>query len=527
MRTYTAVYFGAALIAMFLTPVISRIAKARGFVDAPGVRKVHTQPVPRIGGLAIMLGTFGPIVAVFLLSNVIGRAFRENEAQLIGLLAAGLFMCVVGLIDDIRGLRARTKLLAQLVAAVAVCIMGVRITDVETFGAVTVRFGWLAWPITILWILGITNAVNLIDGLDGLAAGIALVACGTIAIFALWSHQTVMAVIMLALLGSLTGFMFFNFNPAKIFMGDGGTYFIGFLIAGSSVLSAQKKATLVGLALPLLALGVPVFDMLFSVLRRVLERRSIFAPDRGHIHHRLLAMGLKHRQAVIVVHLVTLLTAGVGICMLVLHDAALIFVCAGIVMLLVVFRLVGAVRLKEALEMMQRNVANARAAKEERRCFEETQLRMREAGSFQQRWQVACAMADTMKFQRLVLTQQAADGRTTWTLTWHNSQTQPDAGELITVTIPLLGSPDGGAWRLEAAFLAGSSLEDAGRRITLLGRLVDEHFRPEMLAQLHDEAAAEAADAAAEATGEAPREDAGRAMKPPIPSAGSVGQVGF
>ncbi|MHC4717362.1 MAG: glycosyltransferase family 4 protein, partial [Planctomycetota bacterium] len=403
MKTYAVVYFGAALIAMILTPILSRIAKARGIVDAPGVRKVHNKPIPRIGGPAIMAGMFGLTLPVLLLNNVIGSAFRQIQPKVVALLAASLVMCLTGLIDDLRGLRARVKLAVQVLAALTVCAFGIRIEEIGSEGWVAVKFGWLSWPMTVIWIVGITNAVNLIDGLDGLAAGIAAMACGVIAIFAIWSGQAVMAVLTLALLGSLTGFLFFNFNPAKVFMGDGGTYFVGFLIATASVMCAQKKAALVGLALPVLALGVPILDMLFSIFRRVLERRSIMSADRGHIHHRLLGMGLRQRHAVLIIYLVTVLTAGIGVCMLVADRAAPLLAVLGIGILLAVFRLVGAVRLRESIKIMQRNLANARMARKDRHRFENVQLMMREARSFDAWWQAVCTMAKDMGFEQVAL----------------------------------------------------------------------------------------------------------------------------
>ena len=192
-----------------------------------------------------------------------------------------------------------------------------------------------------------------------------------------------MAVLMLALLGSLTGFLFFNFNPAKIFMGDCGSMFLGFILAVASVMCSNKSMTLVALALPFLALGVPIFDMLFNMLRGFLERRSMFAPDRGHIHHRLLDMGLRHRHVVIFMYLVTLLAAGLGMFMMITRNANTVLVFGSVIlMLLMIFRIVGTVRLRETIAQMKTNMQIKQQQKGYKREFEDSVLLMRNAQTF-------------------------------------------------------------------------------------------------------------------------------------------------
>ena len=476
MRTYSAIFFGTALAAMFLTLLASRLAKRYGLVDMPGVRKVHRTAIPRIGGAAIMISAMLMIVAVLTLNNDIGRAFREIRTEVIVLLACSVIICAMGLVDDVRGLRARTKFAIQVAATIVVCAFGVRITELEVSGWSTGDLGLWSWPLTMLWILGITNAVNLIDGLDGLAGGIAAMTCGVIAVLSIWTSQPVMASLMLAMVGALTGFLFFNFNPAKIFMGDGGTYFVGFMIATASVMSSSKTATVTGLLVPLLTLGVPVLDMTFAIVRRSLERRSIMAPDRSHIHHRLLALGLNHRYAVLAVYALTLLMAGIGMWMMAARDSVVvIFACAGIVVLVAAFRIVGAVRLGESIDMMRRNRADARLAKEDKRNFEDIQLQMREARSLDTWWDTFCAMAEMMECDRVTLLLKSHDN-TTRTLQWRRRPEDPSSGEVINMTFPLNHSGEGGISSIEIVFRTDGSLESAGRRITLFGRLIDEHY---------------------------------------------------
>jgi len=462
------------------TAVVIRIARAMQMTDDPDVRKVHGSAIPRIGGVAIAAATLAMTILVLALDNAVGEAFYKVQAHVIVLLAAALFMFIIGFVDDIRNLRARTKLLAQVIAALAVCAFGVRISSVNISSWFTLDLGWLAWPVTIFWIVGITNAVNLIDGLDGLAAGISAVACGVIAILALYTGQTVMAVLMLALLGSLTGFLYFNFNPAKVFLGDSGSLFLGFLLGSSSVMCAMKSATLVGLALPAVALGIPIFDTLFSILRRILERRSIFAPDRSHIHHRLLDMGLTQRHAVILMYLVTLTAAALGMFMMVTRDAGTIVVFACLAMLLMlVFRLVGSVRLRETLAGLQHNLAVARRGREYKRDFEHSELRIREARSFSAWWRVVCAAAAKMDFAWLAL-DLTNGNRTPKTLVWRRHDYDPAAHQTIKMVIPMRQHRPGFPLQIEAAIEVNGSLESAGYRAALFSRLIDEHRLEEL-----------------------------------------------
>ncbi|MBA7700974.1 Undecaprenyl-phosphate alpha-N-acetylglucosaminyl 1-phosphate transferase [subsurface metagenome] len=319
------------------------------------------------------------------------------------------------------------------------------------------------------------NAVNLSDGLDGLAAGISAIACGVIAVFAVHSGNVVMAVLMLALLGSLTGFLFFNFNPAKIFMGDCGSLFLGFTIASSSVLCSMKSSALVGFALPVLALGIPIFDTLFSMLRRFLERRSMFAPDRRHFHHRLIDLGLHQRHVVIVIYAVTLLTAGLGMFMMVTRNinSLVIFLCI-LLLLLLVFRVVGSVRLRETIEGLRLRYAITNRTKEEIRDFEAAQLHLRRAKTFDEWWRAVSTAAEMMDFLDISLPVANRDGTVT-TLTWRKNGSEPDSQKHMNVNIPVRDRRSGPPLNLKLEVYADGSLESAGRKIALFTRLVEEH----------------------------------------------------
>ncbi|MHC4295379.1 MAG: glycosyltransferase family 4 protein, partial [Planctomycetota bacterium] len=368
MKTYVTVYVGAAFLTIVLTPIVSRIARATNLLDAPGVRKVHKKPIPRIGGIVFVVSLLALVIPSLFLDNIIGEAFREVQMQLIALLGTGVFIYLVGLLDDIRSLRASLKLASLLAASMVICLTGSRIETITAGKWFTIELGWFAWPLTLGWITAVTVGINFIDGLDGLAAGIAAIVCGTIAVFAYHSGQIAMFVLLLGLLGSLTGFLLFNFNPAKIFMGDGGSMFIGFMIGAGSVVCQAKSATLVGIALPALALGVPILDTALTMIRRtVLDKRSIFAGERGHIHHRLLDRGLDHRTVVFVIYGMTLVAAGLGLLMLSMREGAQIAMLGGgMLFLFVAFALAGSTRVKETFTTIRNDITAAREKKEEK-----------------------------------------------------------------------------------------------------------------------------------------------------------------
>jgi UDP-GlcNAc:undecaprenyl-phosphate GlcNAc-1-phosphate transferase len=357
----------------------------------------------------------------------------------------------------------------------AVCAVGVRIRSITVSDWLTLEFGWFSWPLTLLWIVGITNAVNLSDGLDGLAAGISAVACGVIAVFAIYNGNAVMAVLMLALLGSLTGFLFFNFNPASIFMGDCGSLFLGFTIASASVMSTTKSAALVGLALPVLALGIPIFDTIFSMLRRFLERRSLFAPDRSHFHHRLLDLGLKQRHVVLIMYVVTLLATGLGMFMMVTRntDSLIVFFCV-LLLLLIVFRVVGSVRLRETIAGLQRKYTINRQIKEETKNFEQVQLHFRQVKTFEQWWQAMCIAAEQLNFIGMKLLLKNSDN-TERVLSWERDADKADPPETVKLKIPIRRIETEPQLNIEVNVNINGSLESAVHRAALFSRLLDEH----------------------------------------------------
>jgi len=475
VKTYLFIYLSSAILALFVTPAMIWLAQRIKAVDRPGIRTVHTRSIPRIGGVAIFLSAMSLILAVLFLNNAIGQAFQKIQLQVMTLLFSASFVFLIGLVDDLKGLPARFKFLTELLAAGSVCLAGVRISSISITEQWTLNFGLLSWPLTLFWIVGITNAINLSDGLDGLAAGISAVACAVIAVFAVHGGNVVMAVLSIALLGSLSGFLYFNFNPAKIFMGDCGSLFLGFTIASASVISATKSAALVGLALPMLALGIPIFDTLFSMLRRFLERRPIFAPDRRHFHHRLIDLGLKQRHVVIIIYATTLLSAGLGMFMMATRDIStlLVFFCI-ILLLLLLFRAVGSVRLRETISALQDKYRMASQRRQQKIDFYDLQLLFRNVSSFDDWWSAVSEAAHRMNFTWLSLKTKDNDG-TISTEVWRAPGPQPNLSKVVVMTIPLSSNGSENSQEFEIAISIDNSYESAGHRATLFGRLIDEH----------------------------------------------------
>ncbi|MDN5326831.1 MAG: UDP-GlcNAc:undecaprenyl-phosphate/decaprenyl-phosphate GlcNAc-phosphate transferase [Moorella sp. (in: firmicutes)] len=292
----------AGIVSFLLTPLLCRIAPRLGAVDKPNARKIHHTLMPRLGGVAIYAG--------FMLAYWLG-GYHHQEYP--GLFFAGTFIMVVGIIDDIRSLSPRLKLLGQIIAAVILVAFGVRVDFLTNPFDGLFILGKLAIPVTIFWLVGVTNALNLVDGLDGLAAGTSLIAAVTIAVVAWFNGELAVAFLSLALAAAVLGFLPFNFHPARIFMGDSGSMFLGFNLAALATIGLTKSATVISLFIPVVILGLPILDTLFAIVRRFLNHRPIFAPDKGHLHHRLLAHGLSQRQAVGVIYLVDACLGGSAI----------------------------------------------------------------------------------------------------------------------------------------------------------------------------------------------------------------------
>jgi len=293
------------VLALGATPVFRNLFRRWGVVDRPdGKRKPHPAPTPRLGGVPIMTACLGAFGLLALLPMRGGEITREAIPSFLALLPAAIVVFLTGIWDDVRGLSPRQKLVGEVAAAGLAVLGGVQMTNLAGFTLP----GWLSVAATVLWLVGCANAVNLIDGMDGLAAGIALLAAATMLLAALLQHSTALAFATAPLVGALLGFLPYNSNPASIFLGDSGSLTLGFLLGCYAILWSQKSTTIFSLTAPLLVLAVPLADTALAVARRFLRQKPIFAADRGHIHHRLLAKGLTPHRAVL------LLYAAAGAC---------------------------------------------------------------------------------------------------------------------------------------------------------------------------------------------------------------------
>jgi UDP-GlcNAc:undecaprenyl-phosphate GlcNAc-1-phosphate transferase len=285
------IFLSCFLTSVLLTPVVKKFALIVGATDQPNHRKVHQQLMPRLGGLAIYISF---ILGVFV--------YKPLNPYSTAIFVGSLFIVITGIFDDLFGISPKLKLIGQLLAAITVVFIGgIQVTFINLPFGGQLELGFLSIPLTLLWIIGITNAINLIDGLDGLAAGVCSIALITITWMAYTMGDVYVLSIGLMILGSTLGFLLFNFHPAKIFMGDTGALFLGYMISVLSLLGF-KNVTFISFIIPVIILGVPISDTFFAIIRRVINKRPLSAPDKSHLHHCLLQAGFTHRQTVLIIY---------------------------------------------------------------------------------------------------------------------------------------------------------------------------------------------------------------------------------
>jgi UDP-GlcNAc:undecaprenyl-phosphate GlcNAc-1-phosphate transferase len=316
-----AIAFAISVIAgSLLTPVVRDWAARWGLLDhALTSRKIHGRPVPRLGGIAIVVAFFAPLVGLLFVDSAVARIFRAEPRSVVGLFLGGLAVAALGIYDDLRGTGANKKLAVQLCVGALMYSLGFRIDEIANPFGPSLPLGPLGLPFTMLWFAGVVNAMNLIDGLDGLAGGVALIGLASSFVLALLRGDPLMMLLCAALAGAVLGFLFYNFNPASIFMGDTGSMFLGFVLAAAGVQMQHSSGAAVALLTPVVALGLPIGDTLLAMLRRLLRGRPMFQADREHIHHLLLAKGLSHRGACLALYAVAVV---LGVAALLLARAA-------------------------------------------------------------------------------------------------------------------------------------------------------------------------------------------------------------
>ncbi|MBN1127126.1 MAG: undecaprenyl/decaprenyl-phosphate alpha-N-acetylglucosaminyl 1-phosphate transferase [Sedimentisphaerales bacterium] len=476
MSTFLFAYVLALGLVLCITPLIIHIAHRLRLYDDPDNRKIHTNPVPRVGGISLFMAIM--ILSVWMIHTcqIPSHALRTSaKVDIYHILLGSLLIFMIGLWDDINGLRARTKFILQLIIASAIYGMGVRITEIPLTEQLSLKLYWISCPVTLLWIVGITNAVNLSDGLDGLVSGLVCIAAISLGILSFYCGNIPLAILMITITGAATGFLFFNFHPARIFLGDCGSLLLGFLLAGGSTLCMARARTFAHFILPLAVLGLPLFDMLFCMLRRFIERRSIFSPDRSHFHHRLLAIGFHHRQAVLLCWLTSLTGIGISAIMfLVSFEGILLSFVAFGIMYVTIFRKVGAIRLRETLAGLRQNYARAMQVKEEIARFEEVELDFRRVCTFQDWWNAVCRAAQYMNFAELTLTTERRDG-TPLTLTWIHPKQKTPLHAYITLMVPIQDARAASSLQISVKIIIGESLEQGARCVTLFSRLIEQY----------------------------------------------------
>jgi UDP-GlcNAc:undecaprenyl-phosphate GlcNAc-1-phosphate transferase len=313
---YAIPFVSGALLALLLTPFARTMAFWLGAIDHPGERRIHSVPMPRLGGLVIYLALAFSLAPVVFLDAFVGRLFLGSAVSLV-LIVSATMVLAIGVLDDCGSVAPWIKLAVEVVASVLVVFAGFRIGTIFN-----VDLGWLSTPISIFWIITVVNGVNLIDGLDGLAVGASLISSATLFAVSLYLKDVRTAVILAGLCGTLIGFLYYNFHPARLFLGDSGALLIGFVIAIVGIQSSSKSATVVAVLAPALAIGLPLAEIILTTLRRTLRivqvagpeeqvsssgrpsfrRSGLFTADRGHIHHRLLALGVSHRTTVVLLY---------------------------------------------------------------------------------------------------------------------------------------------------------------------------------------------------------------------------------
>ncbi|GEM_PF-203603 len=301
-KTYVACFLAPLLVVYLITPLVSRLARRLGAIDRPNHRKIHSQATPLMGGLAIYLGMWLPILALSFWDNDVTARVGGKWPQFAVVAMAGAAVMLSGILDDLRGLSVIKKLLVQVPLAVLFTMFVAHFDNINIPGIGRVDLGIWGIPLTIIWIVGITNALNLVDGIDGLATGVAFFVALTTSVLAIMGGKEFLALVMLAMAGACLGFLRYNFTPAKIFLGDTGSLFLGMTLAATSVMASSKSHVAASLLVAVIILGYPVIDTLLAMARRGLHGKSMFTPDRGHIHHRLLARGLGHSRAAMVIY---------------------------------------------------------------------------------------------------------------------------------------------------------------------------------------------------------------------------------
>lgn len=321
---YLILFAVSCVVAMLVVPLAKMLAKRLDAIDYPSERRVNKRPIPRLGGVAILTGIVAALLVLFACTELFGwrSSFLPGIMRInyFGAALSVIAIFAVGFIDDVVSLGPKAKLLGQIVAATIAAASGILLSSIHNpFGPGFIEFGWLAYPITIFYLVAFANIINLIDGLDGLAAGISGICALTIFALSVMTARLDAAILSIAIAGACFGFLRYNFNPASIFMGDSGALLLGFSLGAVSLMAIARSALFVSLLVPVIAAGIPVIDTFFAIVRRLSAHRPIDSADKGHIHHKLLQAGFSQRKTVLIMYLWTLVLA---ICSIAIAEAS-------------------------------------------------------------------------------------------------------------------------------------------------------------------------------------------------------------
>ena len=385
MRTTAVAFLLSLVTAAVLTPAVRRLAQCIGAIDhALSSRKIHKRPIPRLGGIAIVIAFFAPILGLLVKDTDVGRVFFGARDEAVGLMLGGTIIALLGVYDDIKGADARVKLGVQFAVAGLAYWLGFRINEVASPLGGSLVLGWWGLPLTALWIAGVINAINLIDGLDGLAGGVVLISLATTFVAAVWHGEPLMALTTATLGGAVLGFLQYNFNPASIFMGDTGSMFLGFVLATSAIQSHHKSSTAVAIIIPVVGLGLPITDTLLAIARRGVRGAPLFQADRDHIHHRLLARGFSQRKTVLILYGVCVGLGLIGLALSLVSGVQAVAVLLGLTVTCgLLLRYLGYMRFERSREVL----AHRRRNLELRRKIDQVGERLEAAGSVGHVWE--------------------------------------------------------------------------------------------------------------------------------------------
>jgi len=427
--TTALVAFAVAFIAAILcTPVVRAAARRLGVIDKPdSFRKVHGREVPLLGGVAIYVAFATPIVALcFFYRNAVSDLLYAHPIKLLTLMGGAAIALAVGVLDDVRDLPVRWKLLLQTVAACVAFAGGCSITAISNPFGVPLVLGLWSFPVTLLWFLGCMNAVNLLDGLDGLAAGVCLFVTITLFLVSVFFGNVMSMLLMACLSGAILGFLLFNFHPASIFLGDSGSMLLGFLVGALSLLGATRKAeAAVALFIPVVALGLPIFDTGLAIARRWSRRLPVSAADRRHVHHVLLSLGLSHKRAVLVLYGACVILGGAAVLIMAGRNELTLMVLGSLaIVAFVCVRVFGCLRFDALWGRLSEDWARSRRSAEARIAVENAGQRMQAATDIEAMWAACSDALKALELDYATLRLNGDDGSESSVWTWSNGSTQ-------------------------------------------------------------------------------------------------------